>query len=75
MATHSRILAWRNPWTEESCRLQPRGSQRLGMHTHSMELEAKDLPPKDKSPPKIPNLSMQLQIITNDTGLESGDPG
>ena len=56
MATHSRILAWRNPWTEESSRLQPRGSQRLGVHIHSMELEAKDLPPKDKSPPKIPNL-------------------
>ena len=45
------------------------------MHIHSMKLEAKDLPPKDKSPPKIPNLSMQLQIITDDTGLESGDPG
>ena len=50
-------------------------SQRLSMHIHSMKLEAKDLPPKDKSPPKIPNLSMQLQIITDDTGLESGDPG
>ena len=24
MATHSRILAWRNPWTEESGGLQPR---------------------------------------------------
>ena len=24
-ATHSRILAWRNPWTEE-----PEGSQRVG---------------------------------------------
>ena len=47
----------------------------ISMHIHSMKLEAKDLPPKDKSPPKIPNLSMQLQIITDDTGLESGDPG
>ena len=27
MATHSRILAWRNPWTEESGRLQSMGSQ------------------------------------------------
>ena len=28
MATHSSILAWRIPWTEESGRLQPMGSQR-----------------------------------------------
>ena len=27
MATHSIILAWRIPWTEESVRLQPMGSQ------------------------------------------------
>ena len=30
MATHSIILAWRIPWTEESVRLQPMGSQRVG---------------------------------------------
>ena len=30
MATHSSILAWRIPWTEESGRLQSTGSQRLG---------------------------------------------
>ena len=28
MATHSSILAWRIPWTEELSRLQPNGSQR-----------------------------------------------
>ena len=27
MATHSRILAWRIPWTEESGRLQSMGSK------------------------------------------------
>ena len=27
MATHSRILAWRIPWTEETGRLQSMGSQ------------------------------------------------
>ena len=27
MATHSSILAWRNPWTEELNRLQSMGSQ------------------------------------------------
>ena len=30
MATHSSILAWRIPWTEEPGRLQSRGSQRVG---------------------------------------------
>ena len=30
MATHSRILAWRIPWTEEHGRLQTMGSQRVG---------------------------------------------
>ena len=28
MATHSSILAWRIPWTEELGRLQPIGSQK-----------------------------------------------
>ena len=30
MATHSSILAWGSPWTEESGRLQSMGSQRVG---------------------------------------------
>ena len=30
MATHSRILAWRIPWTEEPAGLQSMGSQRVG---------------------------------------------
>ena len=30
MATHSRILAWETPWTEEPGGLQSRGSQRVG---------------------------------------------
>ena len=29
MATHSSILAWRIPWTEEPCGLQSMGSQRV----------------------------------------------
>ena len=31
MATHSRILAWRIPWTEEPCGLQSMGSQELSL--------------------------------------------
>ena len=30
MASHSNILAWRIPWTEEPGRLQSMGSQRIG---------------------------------------------
>ena len=30
MATHSSILAWRSPWTEEPGELQSMGSQRVG---------------------------------------------
>ena len=32
MATHSSILAWRSPWTEEPGRLQFMGSQRIGLN-------------------------------------------
>ena len=31
MATHSKILAWRIPWTEEPGRLQSKGSQESDM--------------------------------------------
>ena len=30
MTTHSIILAWKIPWTEEPHRLQAKGSQRVG---------------------------------------------
>ena len=44
MATHSSILAWRIPWTEEPGGLQAMGSQRVGhdcatnTHTHTHAL-------------------------------------
>ena len=34
MATHSRILAWRIPWTEEPGGLQSMGSQRVRLRAH-----------------------------------------
>ena len=47
MATHSSILAWRIPWTEEPGRLQSTGSQTVGnyggnlacTHTHTHRRE------------------------------------
>ena len=35
MATHSSILAWRIPWTEEPGRLSPRGHKESDMTEHS----------------------------------------
>ena len=49
MATHSSILAWRIPWTEEPGRLQPTGSQRVGhnrptnTHTRKKSIEIETL--------------------------------
>ena len=39
MATHSSILAWRIPWTEEFGRLQSVGLQSMGMTEHVYMLE------------------------------------
>ena len=35
MATHSSILTWEIPWTEEPGRLQSMGSQELDMTEHA----------------------------------------
>ena len=40
MATHSSILAWRIPWTEEPDGLQSMGSQRVG-HDWSDSMHAR----------------------------------
>ena len=45
MATHSRILAWKIPWTEESGGLQSMGSQsltRLNTPAHTQTQTRKD---------------------------------
>ena len=47
MAAHSRILAWRIPWTEEPGELQPTGWQRV-RHDHSTA--PVDLLPAERGP-------------------------
>ena len=37
MATHSSILAWKIPWTEEPGRLQSTALQRVGRDEHTLE--------------------------------------
>jgi len=49
MTTHSRILAWRIPWTEEPGRLRSMGSQRVGLkwlntHRHIYILDIRGFP-------------------------------
>ena len=43
MATHSSILAWRVPWTEEPGRLQSMGSQRAGHNSATIAHSLNDL--------------------------------
>ena len=40
MATHSSILAWRTPWTEEPGGLQSTGAQRVGHDLVTKQPEA-----------------------------------
>ena len=40
MATHSSILAWEIPWTEEPGGLQSMGSQRVGMTEYACTLHS-----------------------------------
>ena len=49
VATHSSILAWRIPWTEEPGGLQPTGCKELDM-TEQLTLSYLNL--KKKRPPK-----------------------
>ena len=42
-ATHSSILAWRIPWTEESGELKTMGSQRVG-HNRQLTLSLSTFP-------------------------------
>ena len=46
MATHSSVLAWRIPWTEEPGRLQSMGSQRVDTTerlTHTLSLRSRQV--------------------------------
>ena len=43
MATHSRILAWRIPWTEEPGGLQSMGSQRVRNNLATEQQQQKEM--------------------------------
>ena len=48
MATHSSILAWEIPWTEEPGRLQSIGSQKVGHDLGTEQQQQKQTKGKDK---------------------------
>ena len=54
MATHSSILAWKIPWTEETCGLQSMGSQRVG-HELRTNLAPKQQQEQKVSAPPYPS--------------------
>ena len=56
MATHSSILAWEIPWTEETGRLQSVGSQNSWTQ-------------RDSSPPPPPPISVHLFILFSDFSI------
>ena len=47
MATHSSILAWRIPWTEEPVKLQPQGCKESDM-AEQIERERNEGPKSEK---------------------------
>ena len=52
MATHSSILTWENPWTEEAGRLQSMGSQKswTQLSTHTRTTCVISVPPSEIEP-------------------------
>ena len=60
MATHSSMLAWKIPWTEELGRLQSVGSQRVG---HNLVTEDAILK-RDQQHCDRKNSKMILKILT-----------
>ena len=82
MATHSSILAWRIPWTEEPGELQSIGSQGVGhdgsslacacththTHTHTAQTGSKIV--RERAIPMLPN-----QTRCSGDSLGHGQPG
>ena len=63
MASHSSILSWQIPWTEEPGRLQSMGSQRAG-HNGTQEHSSKRLNMKIKqSEPAEAKLQIPIHVF------------
>ena len=68
MATHSRILAWRTPWTEESSGSQSMGSQRVGHDcAHTLHMFMKGL----ATPGRCPSAYIMLHYLRSGLCVDS----
>ena len=76
IATHSSILAWRIPWTEESGGLQSMRSQRVGHVSNLSNLSLKSVHPSNQDPSRrasqgpprdLPHLDdLRAQLLSSD---------
>ena len=80
MATHSSILVWKIPWTEEPGRLQSMGSQRVGhdwatsLHGHRRNLPQHSKAIYDKPTAKIILNGEKLKAFPLRSGTRLGCP-
>ena len=72
MATHSSILAWKIPWTEEPGRLQYMGSQRVG---HDWETSLSFQGEEESANELNPGLCGNIEVYDGVGGKESQDGG
>ena len=65
MATHSSILTWKIPWTEDPSGLQSTGSQRIGLNwvTEQAHLSFKIQPCKSKALAEILEITCVLSFL------------
>ena len=81
MATHSSILAWRIPWTEESGGLQSMGSQRVG-HDWATNTDINlydkywnhSCPGCQSNKPKLSNFGVSISVLLDQKHSISTQP-
>ena len=70
MATHSSVLAWRIPWTEEPARLQSRGSQRVGHGLATKQQPPADFMDENSSVVQKCPVPKSLNLLMAESGFE-----
>ena len=69
IATHSSVLAWRVPGTEESGRLPPMGSHWVGQHWSDLAAAAADTTLMAESEKELKSLLMKVKEESEKVGL------
>ena len=73
VTTHSSILAWKIPWTEEPGRLQSMGSHRVGhdLVTKQQRMGHMDLPYKASVPHRLIAKALSKPVMATGEGLSN----